>query len=334
VSHALVDFKKSWREYRRRDSWCLAGWFQGRGKRSKKGKTMLGRTSGRFIAGGVLAASLLSHPMTAHATNINISVASNFYISGAPLNSPIADVIAAFQSANPSYTVTVVQNGATGTLENQIISGNALGVDLFMAADTAHPLDLATMHPTLVVGSPFNYAIGTLAFWSNTLGVDVTCGPGGSCGYNLATYPKVAIADPSTAPYGVAANSVLTGRYGLMPPLSGNSLVDEYSNIDTTFTAVNNGTEKVGFIALSQICKAASYPTMGSALVYPPTDNTHSPIIFNYSPINQAAIRIAQTRTPPQNIELNAFVAFLSDHSTSPQSPMVQTLLYYCYSIP
>ncbi len=48
---------------------------------------------------------------------------------------------------------------------------------------------------------------------------------------------------------------------------------DEYSNVDTTFAAVNSGIEKVGFVALSQICSGGTYPhpTTSSAPVYPPT---------------------------------------------------------------
>jgi molybdate transport system substrate-binding protein len=162
----------------------------------------------RLVQGGVAAAVLTASSFGAHAANINISVASNFYISGAAGNSPIADLIAAFQTANPGSTATVVQNGSTGTLESQITGGNSLGVDLFLAADNAHPQDLATNHSSLVAGSSFNYAIGTLVFWSNTSGVNVTCSGGGSCGYNSSTYLNVAIADPSTAPYGVAFPSI------------------------------------------------------------------------------------------------------------------------------
>jgi molybdate transport system substrate-binding protein len=287
-----------------------------------------------LVQGGFAAALLAASSFGAHAANINISVASNFYISGVAGNSPIADLIAAYQSIHTGDTVTVVQNGSTGTLESQITGGNALGVDLFLAADTAHPQDLVTNHSSLVVGSPFNYAIGTLVFWSNTTGVNVTCGSGGSCGYDSSTYLNVAIADPSTAPYGVAANTLLTGRYGLIPPLSTNPLVREFSNIDTTFAAVQNQTVTVGFVALSQICHAGSYPTTGSALVYPPTDTSVSPVVFNYNPIVQAGIRIAHSRTTDQNTELDAFVAFLTDHSTSPSSPMITTLTSYCYSVP
>jgi molybdate transport system substrate-binding protein len=287
----------------------------------------------RLMQGGVAAAVLTASSFGAHAANINISVASNFYISGVAGNSPIADLIAAYQTAHPTDTVTVVQNGSTGTLETQITSGNSLGVDLFLAADTAHPQDLVTNHASLVVGSAFNYAIGTLVFWSNTPNIDVTCGSG-SCGYDSGTYLNVAIADPSTAPYGVAANTVLTGRYGLNPPLSTNPLVSEFNNIDTTFAAVQNQTVTVGFVALSQICHAGRYPTSGSALVYPPTDTSVSPVVFNYNPIVQAGIRIARSRTTDQNTELDAFVAYLTDHTTSPPSQMITTLTSYCYSVP
>src|SRR5262245_4242746 len=64
-------------------------------------------------------------------TNINLAVASNFY-GVPPSNSAITDIINAFERANPHYTVTVVDNGATATLASHIISGNTLKVDLFL----------------------------------------------------------------------------------------------------------------------------------------------------------------------------------------------------------
>jgi ABC-type molybdate transport system substrate-binding protein len=179
--------------------------------------------------------------------NINLAVASNFY-GVPPSNSAITDIINAFMADNPNYTVTVVDNGATATLESHIINGNSLKVDLFLAADTATPLDLLTNHFDLV--APYNssfrpplytfdYAGGILALLSNTPGVDVSCATG-TCGYvpDSNVYKTVAIADPSLAPFGVAAQTVLTGRYGLMPPLSSNPLVHEYPNITATYNAV------------------------------------------------------------------------------------------------
>lgn len=142
----------------------------------------------QWMLGVASAAILMSFSLAAYAgsphasTNINLAVASNFF-GFPPDNSAITDLINAFQAENPGYTVTVVDNGATSTLEAHIINGNTLGVDLFLAADTATPLDLLNNHTNLVTpwnfppSSPklyiFNYAQGILAFLSNTPGVDV-----------------------------------------------------------------------------------------------------------------------------------------------------------------
>jgi ABC-type molybdate transport system substrate-binding protein len=301
------------------------------------------------------AAILASSSFSAFAwngqTNINLAVASNFF-GFPPSNSAITDIINAFEMENPSYTVTVVDNGATATLEQHIINGNTLKVDLFLAADTATPLDLLTNHFDLVAPynfpkSPpklyiFNYAQGILAFLSNTPGVDVTCGEGGSCGYDQTLYKKVAIADPSLAPYGVAAQTVLTGRYGLTAPLSSNPLVVEYPNITAAFNAVIARQDPVKFVAMSAICSNGSYPTPGngtSALAYFAIESTSATppvLVNNYNPLTQAGIAVKNHRDAAENTELQAFVEFLTDFTTapSPDSPMVTTLKKFCYSAP
>src|SRR5215813_13457943 len=224
-------------------------------------------------------------PPPGKTTNINLAVASNFY-GVPPSNSAITDLINAFESANPQYTVTVVDNGATGTLASHIINGNTLKVDLFLAADTETPQDLLINHFDLVAPynsslTPplytFNYATGILALLSNTPGVDLSCETG-TCGYNPNVYSTVGIANPDLAPYGVAAQTVLTGRYGLESPLSSNPLVQEFDNITLTFDAVIAMDVPVGFVAMSAICVDGKYPTSGtSAVAYFSTDSTPKP---------------------------------------------------------
>jgi len=313
---------------------------------------MLSSDAKQLMLGAASAAILMSSLSAAQAdtahkkTNINLAVASNFY-GVPPLNSAITDLINAFMIANPKYTVTVVDNGATATLESHIINGNSLKADLFLAADTATPLDLLTNHFGLV--TPYNssftpplytfdYAGGILALLRNTPDVDLFCTTG-TCGYDPHVYKTVAIADPSLAPFGVAAQTVLTGRYDLMPPLSSNPLVHEYANITATYNAVIVQTDPVGFVALSAICSSGNYPTPGtSALAYLPIENGSTPgvVINNYNPITQAGIAIRNRRTADQDTELEAFVAFLTDFTTSPSpdSPMITTLKKYCYSAP
>jgi molybdate transport system substrate-binding protein len=307
----------------------------------------------QWMIGAALAALLVSSSVAGHAdgtTNINLAVASNFY-GVPPSNSAITDIINVFESEYPNYTVTIVDNGATATLESHIINGNTLNVDLFLAADTATPLDLLINHFILVApynssfNPPlytFNYAQGVLALLSNTPGVDVTCDASGTCGYDSKVYSTVAIADPSLAPYGVAAQSVLIGRYGLEAPLSSNPLVHEYPNITAAFDAVIAGTDPVGFVAMSAICSNGSYPTPGngtSALAYFTLESsiTTPPVLINnYNPLTQAGISIRNRRTLAQNTELEDFVAFLTDFTSppTPDSPMITTLKKYCYSAP
>src|SRR5262245_40598638 len=100
--------------------------------------TMLGNYAKQLILVAASVAIVMASSCAAHAedtkTNINLAVASNFY-GVPPSNSAITDLINAFEAANPNYTVTVVDNGATATLAQHIIDGNTRGVDLFLAAD-------------------------------------------------------------------------------------------------------------------------------------------------------------------------------------------------------
>ena len=280
------------------------------------------------------------------ASQYKLAVASNFY-GVPPSNSAITDLINAFEALNPEYTVTVVDNGATATLESNIINGNAAKVDLFLAADTSTPQDLLVNHFELVATYnssrrpplyAFNYAGGILALLSNTKGVDLSCATG-TCGYSTK-YSSVAIADPELAPYGVAAQSVLIGTYGLTPPLSSNGAVHEYPNITAAYNAVIAQTDPVGFVALSAICSDGKYPTSGtSALAYlpvQPSPDNPSVLTTNYNPLTQAGIAIKNRRSSTQNAELNAFVAFLTDFTSPPtaNSPITATLKKYCYSAP
>jgi ABC-type molybdate transport system substrate-binding protein len=332
---------------------------------------MLGSNTKQWML-GIASAAILMSPIlaTAQTTNINLAVASNFF-GIPPSNSAITDIINAFEAKNQNlgYTVTVVDNGATATLEGRIIAGNALGVDLFLAADTETPQDLLINHFSLV--TPYNtslppalyifdYAQGILALLTNVPWIDLSCGPRGTCGYDPTKNLIVGIADPSLAPYGVASQSVLTGRYGLKPPLcvsttdNGNMKVHQpcYQNITASLNAVLAREVPWGFVAMSAICSNGKYPTPGngtSAFAYFPIESTNTTppmLVNNYNPLTQGGISVVNTpavtpqnpsgRTPAQNTELEAFVAFLTDFTQppTPDSPMMVTLKKFCYSAP
>ncbi len=301
----------------------------------------------RLLLSGVAAAMLATSSLAAHATNINLAVASNFY-GVPPSNSAVTDLIAAFVAANPGagYTVTVVDNGATATLASHITTGNTRGVDLFLAADVATPWQLYNSFATMITGAPFDYAIGYLAMLSGTTAYNVSCDTG-SCGYDVsASYTSVAIATPTLAPYGQATKELLWNAYGIdlaSPPVT----IHYYTNITGPLTAVQAGTDPVGFIALSAVCSAGSYPTGSgitanfSAAAFNPNDVNASPIVDSHKPIGQGAIRVSigTSRSGAQNTELEAFVAFIQDFtvatsSLTSNSPMMTVLKKYCYSAP
>ncbi|MDE2604134.1 MAG: hypothetical protein KGL62_17475, partial [Bradyrhizobium sp.] len=141
---------------------------------------------------------------------------------------------------------------------------------------------------------------------------------------------KVAIADPSKAPYGVAAQSVLSNVYSITLP---NAKVDEYSNITNTYNSVQSGSEKYGFVARSQICTHGDTTPQYSGVSHQDIASGGS----TYSPILQGGVEIAHTRTSAQQTELTTFVQYLtgSDFSNNPVSPnATKKLQYYCYTLP
>lgn len=303
-----------------------------------------------IMACGAALSFFLIAPGAAQATNINLAVASNFY--GTPYasgTSAIYDIISDFQAAHSGYTVTVVANGATQTLKNQITTGNTSAVDLFLAADYTTPQDLAANYSTMVTGQVFPYAHGILALLSNTTSYNVSCGGAGSCGYTTAAgYTSVAVAAPTLAPYGEAARELLWQQFGI--DYTTVSTIHTYTNITATYNAVVNRTDPVGFVAMSALCTEGSYPKtisgpsptgVQTAYGYNPSNATVTPIDYYYKPLLQGgiAITIGTSRTAAQNTELAAFKTFLQDFTlqvsaSTSDSPMVTRLKEYCYNPP
>lgn len=306
-----------------------------------------------LVPAAASAAMLLSAGVEANATTtINLAVASNFYgtTSGFPTTSPIGNIISAFVLANPSYSVVVVQNGSSASLETQITSsGNSLNVDLFLSADTTRPFDLYNNYNADVEGIPFTYAIGTLAFWSNTSTVNA------ANGYSTGGFTSVAVADPTKAPYGEATLEYLENQFG---STTFPATFVTYTNIDAVYSAVSTGAKPVGFIAASAICTGTTAGSVGyfpngapktgqSARIYPAiefsagyngTSSSQGSVKTNYTAILQSAIRVNRSSTgggsaptyrdPGTEAALNTFVSYLTSTSVA------GTLAKYCYTAP
>lgn len=94
-------------------------------------------------------------------------------------------------------TRVVLSSGSTGVLYSQILHGAPF--DLFFAADRESTVKLASLERGPATGQPFCYARGSL----------VLAGGDGRLAQLKNPALSVAIANPVTAPYGVAAMAVL-----------------------------------------------------------------------------------------------------------------------------
>ncbi|MCY1345061.1 Molybdate-binding protein ModA [compost metagenome] len=202
---------------------------------------------------GLFSASLLQ---SALADEVQVAVAANF-------TGPIQAMTADFEKSTGHKLVASF--GATGQFYAQIKNGAPF--EVFLAADDSTPAKLEKEGES-VAGSRFTYAIGTLALWSAKEGYvddkgEVLKGQG---------YQHLSLANPKTAPYGLAATQVLE-HLGLTQAVAGKLVQGE--NITQAHQFVATGNAELGFVALSQIYKDGKV-TGGSAWIVPA--DLHEPI--------------------------------------------------------
>ncbi|NWB92582.1 molybdate ABC transporter substrate-binding protein [Pseudomonas agarici] len=186
---------------------------------------------------------------SAQAAEVQVAVAANF-------TAPIQAIAADFEK-DTGHTL-VAAYGATGQFYAQIKNGAPF--DVFLAADDSTPAKLEK-EGQIVAGSRFTYAVGTLALWSARDGyVDAK-------GQVLqdSAYQHLSIADPKTAPYGLAATQVLA-KLGLAEQVKDKLVTGQ--NITQAYQFISTGNAELGFVALSQIYKDGKL-THGSAWIVP-----------------------------------------------------------------
>lgn len=193
---------------------------------------------------------------SASADEVQVAVAANF-------TAPIQAIATDFEKDTGHKLVAAF--GATGQIYTQIKNGAPF--EVFLSADDTTPAKLEQEGDT-VKGSRFTYAVGTLALWSAKDGyVD-------SKGQVLKAnqYQHLSIANPKTAPYGLAATQVLS-KMGLTDATK--AKIVEGQSITQAYQFVSTGNAELGFVALSQVYKDGKL-TSGSAWIVP--DDLHDPI--------------------------------------------------------
>lgn len=184
----------------------------------------------KSLAAVVLA--LASFP--AVADEVTVAVAANF-------TDATRQIVPAFEKAT-GHTAKV-SYGSTGKLYVQIENGAPF--DIFLAADSKRPIRLEADMRT-VPGSRFTYARGKLMLWSP----EATRVDSQGVVLNVGGFERLAIANPKTAPYGLAAQQVLEAL-DLWKPMQPRLVRGD--SIAQAFQFVATGNAPLGFVAKSQV---------------------------------------------------------------------------------
>jgi molybdate transport system substrate-binding protein len=245
---------------------------------------LAGTTSSRQITGALLSTLLFSSPVlpqVAGAADVHVAVAANF-------SGPLQKLAPLYEHSSGNQLI--VSQGSSGQLYTQIRQGAPF--DVFLSADVDKPLQLERESLT-VAGSRFIYAIGRLVLWSPQ--ADLIDAEGNVL--KAQHYRFIGIANPQTAPYGTAAQQLLT-RLGLWEPLNQRKKIVVGENITQTWQFASTGNVDMAFVALSQVLDADGH-IPGSSW-QPPQDL--------YDPIEQAAVALSGSKQQP---EAQAFLIWL-----------------------
>ena len=224
----------------------------------------------------VAIAAILSPVLFAqNSTKVTIVVAAN-------LKPAMDSILAIYKSQYPKEVVQVIY-GASGKLYEQIINGAPF--DIFFSADMGYPEKLK--EKKLISSVIKLYAIGQLAIWSKKIN------PATKQMNSLIDVgvKKVAIANPSTAPYGARAVESLI-YYKLYDKIKPNLVYGENIAQAAQFAAF--GAADVAIVALSECLAPNMKKESGKYWIIPA--KSHKPleqgcVILKYAQKNTAATK-------------------------------------------
>jgi len=183
-----------------------------------------------FISVGCWVLGLMS--CSVQAEQVRVAVAANF--------------LSTLNIIQPGYEALsgdrlLISAASTGKLFAQIHNGAPF--DVLLAADQHYPQKLEA-DGLIVAGSRFVYAQGQLVLWARNVEQGI-----GQANF-LQSSGRIAVANPRTAPYGMAAQQVL--RHLVLPDTIDSRLVRGES-VGQAFQFVATGNAEYGFVALSQV---------------------------------------------------------------------------------
>ena len=233
---------------------------------------MLRATQLVFIVSALLTAR-------ADAEEAMVAVAANF--SGA-MNA----LVSAFEDQSAHSIQTVF--GSSGRFYAQIKNGAPFHV--FLSADQEIPQALID-EQLASADSHITYAIGSLVLWS----ADTDLVDAAATVLREGRFERLAIANPTLAPYGAAALEVLE-NLNLQAIVQGKII--RGANIAQAYQYVSTGNAEIGMVALSQVVEDGKI-ARGSGWIVP---------VNLHTPIRQDAVLLSQAEN---NVAAREFLQFL-----------------------
>ena len=198
-------------------------------RRSRLRLFRLGSVYNSIARFGVLLALQLA-ACSSSAAELRVAVASNFASTASALINQYSQI------SNDSVVMLV---GSTGKHFSQIQFG--LEIDVFLAADEQRPRLLEDAG-VAVHGSRFTYAVGRLALW----GSNESLIEDRDAAFNSPLLKYLAVANPKTAPYGLAATQVLSNLGVEVNLVYGES-------VGQALQFASSGGAELAFVAYSQV---------------------------------------------------------------------------------
>ena len=218
---------------------------------------------------------------TSEAQEITVAAASDLQFA-------MQDVAARFQKET-GKTVNLIY-GSSGNFFQQIQNGAPF--DMFFSANLDYPRNLE-VGGLVVPGSYFQYARGRIVVWvPRDSTIDLS--PGLKSVLD-PTVKKIAIANPSHAPYGQAAVAAMQ-KEGIYEKVKDKFVLGE--NISQTATFIASGSADIGVIALS-LALAPSIKDKGRYAEVPSNE---------YPPIDQACVILNSSKNKELAQEFLSYV--------------------------
>ncbi len=207
-------------------------------------------------------------------TTISIAAAAN-------LRDAMNEMKSLYMNENPTIKINI-NYGGSGMLVQQIVNG--AGYDIFFSADELYPKRLHDGGYTL--NEPVQYACGLLLLYSRSIDVAKS----GMKSFSLSNIARIAVANPSAAPYGERAIEAFKNAK-IYDTIKNKIIYGE--NIGATAQYIFSGNADIGIIALSQ-AKSPSAQSDGYSYLIP--EELYSPIIQSCVLIKQKSKKTDATK--------------------------------------